>query len=61
MLVFYCVLRDLEIISIRGFTAMDGQTSSKDNLSLLDSTLAYREKLVGHLRFLSTLHVMTVR
>lgn len=39
---------------------MDGQTSSKNSLSLLDPVLGYREKLAGHLRFLSTLHNMIV-
>lgn len=61
MLFFYYVLRDLEIINITGFTVMDRRTSSKDSLSLLDPELGYREKLVGHLRFLSTLHAMVVR
>lgn len=39
---------------------MNGQTSSKNSLSLLDPVLGYREKLAGHLRFLSTLHNMIV-
>lgn len=61
MSVFHCVLRGLGIITIKSFTVMDGQTTSEDNLSLLDPVLGYREKLAGYLRFLSTLHTRVVR